>query len=224
MVGPAGIEWIESTQANSPSTEHSMNLGIISAAACAALVAGQAGLADIDADTITSIERYCTTSWRQAAVAAQDWDDCTQQVFLDLLNRITRDRLAEAIQEAKSHERRELNRAIWATVQRWRRTRRHYSLGEDEPPDTRQIRAQLTLAARESIAEAARGLTARQRMIVSGLLDGSTIAEIGQSLDIPVRQISDDRYKAIRKLRGKLRTPKPNVVAALTAEETGRLA
>jgi DNA-binding NarL/FixJ family response regulator len=178
-----------------------MNPGIISTAACAALVAGQAVLADFDGDTIASIERYCSASWRQAAVAAQDWDDCTQQVFLDLLQRVSRDRLAEAIQEAKSHERRELNRAIWSTVQRWRRVHRHYPLGDEDPPDTRQIRAQRTLAAREAIAEAGRGLTARQRTIVSGLLDGSTIADIGRTLDIPARQVSDDKYKAFRKLR-----------------------
>jgi RNA polymerase sigma factor (sigma-70 family) len=201
-----------------------MNSGIVSAAACAAFVAGQAVLADIDGDTIESIKRYCTTSWRQAAVAAQDWDDCTQQVFLDLLQRISRDRLAEAIQEVKSHERQELNRAIWATVQRWRRTHRHSSLGEDEPPDTRQSRAQLTLAARDTIADAGRGLTARQREIVLGLLDGSTIAEIGRILDIPARQISDDKYKAIRKLRRELRFPTPKMPSALSVEGTSKFA
>jgi RNA polymerase sigma factor (sigma-70 family) len=200
-----------------------MNPGIVSAAACAAFVAGQAALADFDGDAIASLKRYCTTSWRQAAVAAQDWDDCTQQVFLDLLQRISRDRLAEAIQEAKSHERRELNRAIWATVQRWRRTHRHYPL-DDEPPDTRQDRAQLSLAARETIADAGRGLTARQRKIVSGLLDGSTIAEIGRILDVPARQISDDKYKAIRKLRGTLRSPTPKVADALSVEGTSKFA
>jgi hypothetical protein len=199
-----------------------MNPGIVSAAACAAFVAGQAALADFDNDAIASIKRYCTISWRQAAVAAQDWDDCTQQVFLDLLQRISRDRLAEAIQEAKSHERRELNRAIWATVQRWRRTHRHYPLGDDEPPDTRQMRAQLMLAARETIADAGRDLTARQGQIVSQLLDGSTIAEIGRILDVSARQISDDKYKAIRKLRGTLRPPAPNVADALTVEGTSR--
>jgi hypothetical protein len=82
------------------------------------------------------------------------------------------------------------------------------------------VRAQVTLAAREAIADAGRGLTAQQRTIVSGLMDGSTIAEIGRTLDVPARQISDDKYKAIRKLRGKLRPPTPSVAAARTVDGT----
>jgi DNA-directed RNA polymerase specialized sigma24 family protein len=201
-----------------------MNSGIVSAAACAALVVGQTVLSDIDGEAIASIRRYCTISWRQAAVSAQDWDDCTQQVFLDLLQRISRDRFAEAIQKAKSHERQELNRAIWATVQRWRRTHRHYPLGAEEPPDTRQVRAQLLLAARETIADAGGDLTARQRKIVAGLLDGSTIAEIGKTLNVPARQVSDDKYKAMRELRRTLSPPAPSVAAALTIEGSSRFA
>jgi DNA-directed RNA polymerase specialized sigma24 family protein len=176
-----------------------MNVGIASAAACAMFVASTA-VADVDGNTITSIERYCAASWQQAGIASQDWEDCTQQVFLDLLQRTSRDRLAEAIHQTESRERRELNRAIWAAVQRWRRAHRHHCLGDD-PADLKQIREQDVQEMREALVDLSGVLTPRQRQIVSSSLYGATVAEISRTLDVPAPQISDDKYRAIQKLR-----------------------
>src|SRR5271157_3635223 len=37
---------------------------------------------------VTEMSRYCTTCWRNARLQADSWDDCTQEVFSRLLERI----------------------------------------------------------------------------------------------------------------------------------------
>jgi hypothetical protein len=91
-------------------------------ATCAAVITACGGTAvtvgAVDAATIQSIDNYCAASWRRANIPRQDWDDCSQQAFVRLLSRVSRDGLADAIEHAHSQHRRELNRCIWATTQR----------------------------------------------------------------------------------------------------------
>jgi hypothetical protein len=104
-------------------------------AACAVAMAASVGgaLAPAEAQAVDSIERYCAASWRTAGIARQDWPDCTQQVFIELLERLSREQVPTAIADAQSQERRELNRSIWCITQRWRRAPRLYSLEPQSP-------------------------------------------------------------------------------------------
>ena len=86
----------------------------------ATTVAGGLLGAQAEAGALERINGYWATSWRNARIAPQDWDDCTQQVYAELLDRVSRDGLATAIEDAESRERRELKRSIWCTIQRWR--------------------------------------------------------------------------------------------------------
>ena len=141
-----------------------------SVSACAVVMAASVGgpvvLSPADADAAQAVESYCNASWNNARVARQDWADCTQETFVRLLERISRERLVQAVVDAKSRERRELNRCIWCVAQRWRRCPRHYPLNFDDVPDRRTAQAQFprTLAEiREMVHDSTTGLTSRQR-------------------------------------------------------------
>ena len=147
---------------------------------------------------VRQIERYCTVSWRNAGIAPQDWPDCTGEAFARLLARVGRERLGLAIAQAASPERRELNRSIWSTVQRWRRARPHVSL-------ERQPAAQQAQSCEpdecEALAKALHGLPPQQRKVVELWSHGWSIAQIAHRMRLPAARISDLKYKALRGLR-----------------------
>jgi hypothetical protein len=176
-------------------------------AACAAMIAGGLGtgatVRSVDAATIESIDCYFAASWNQARIPRQDWDDCRQEAFVRFLMRVSQDNWAEAIHNGQSKQRRELNRCIWATTQWWRRTHRYRSLGEDDLP-VRAKAAVFDVNAAE-VVEAmhcdAVGLTPIQRCIVDLWASGHSITEMAAKLEVPSRRISDEKYRAIAKLR-----------------------
>ena len=58
-------------------------------------------------DTIRDISRYCQACWRNARLPADKWDDCTQQVFARLLERVGVEKWGLLMNE-NAEERREL--------------------------------------------------------------------------------------------------------------------
>jgi DNA-binding CsgD family transcriptional regulator len=162
-----------------------------------------------DAATIQSIDSYCAASWRRASIPRQDWDDCSQQAFVRLLSRVTQDGLAEAIENAGSQQRRELNRCIWATTQWWRRSQRHLSLNGDDvphPAKTPQLLGVTVPDVEEAMRSDAVGLTATQRSVMELWATGHSTKDIASNLGVPSRRVSDEKYKAICKLRTSLRS------------------
>ncbi len=162
-----------------------------------------------ESGAIESIDRYCQASWRNARIAPQDWEECTQQTFAELLDRVSRDRWSEAIENKNSSERRELNRSIWRIAQRWRRAPRprHGSteLLAAQSPSPRKDSDEPNLDdVRRAVASPGTGLSARQQDVMRRWIDGDTVAEIAADLDLPPARVSDEKYKAIRKLRAKL--------------------
>jgi len=177
----------------------------ITMGACAAMMAAAIGGTSDEAIAVQQIERYCTTSWRNAQISEQDWSDCTQQAIVSLLERIPRDRLVDAIKINASDERRELNRSIWRTIQRWRRARRCLSLGSKDWPDHRaddvsEARSDVDPRGAHLTSAMAR-LTSRQQVILTRWSQGSAISEIARSLKMSPAQASDEKYKALKKLR-----------------------
>lgn len=172
-------------------------------ATCAALIAASL-TATVSADAINSIERYCTISWRQAGIPDYDWDDCTQDTMLELLSRLPGQRFERAIEIASSPERRELMRSVWAVAQRWRRAARRSPISLDV------VQAQVTSDVpdlpgdTEALANAFENLSDTQRQIISLWLDGNTVAEISDQMNIPAARVSDQKYKAIRSLKNQL--------------------
>jgi DNA-binding CsgD family transcriptional regulator len=180
----------------------------LSLAACAVAVAATVGSARAEDESVVveNIQKYCTASWRNAGIDSQEWSDCTQQAITFLLERISRTRLAHTLAEETSEERRELNRAIWRTVQRWRRAPRHVSLPEfdclDRPAAGDPADQNDDLEAARAVADA--HLSSRQQRILKLWGDGWSIGEIADQLALSPARASDEKYKAIRKLRAHL--------------------
>lgn len=181
-----------------------------SLAACALVVAALGATADAsageisEASAVDQISRYCSTSWRNAGIGSNEWPDCTQEAFAELLSRVSRAGLRVAIENPGSDERRELNRSIWCTIQRWRRARRPGSLDGFDVDDPRTDDPVEALAAddlRELVDEARLDLSPRQSRILGEWLDGHSVGEIAERLNIAPARVSDEKYKAIRQLR-----------------------
>jgi DNA-directed RNA polymerase specialized sigma24 family protein len=175
-------------------------------AACAVALATAVGTpyqaAASETRAIQQIERYCTASWRNAGIRRQDWEDCTQQALVELLASLTPTDLSIAIEQPDSEARRELNRAVWRLVKRCRRQVTEVTFVDayatsqpvsDPHEDWRRI---------ESTAEVC--LSARQKQILDLTRDGWRVSDIAVELGSSSERISDEKYKAIAKLRERL--------------------
>jgi hypothetical protein len=163
----------------------------------------------VDAATLQSIDKYCEASWHRASIPRQEWDDCSQHAFVRILTRLSQDRLAEAIENRDSKHRRELNRCIWATTQWWRRSYHHRSLSSDDVPDSAFKTRVFDVTVpdlREAIQSDTVGLTAIQRRVIDLWANGHSITDMASKLGVPSRRISDEKYKAISKLRASFQT------------------
>jgi len=155
---------------------------------------------------VDQIERYCATSWRNSRIPLGEWPDCTQQVFLELLERMSQEEIAEAIDHPESEQRRELNRAIWRIAKRIQRMERPLEMGEreledksspsgidDQHGDQDQLKKISQFVSQQ--------LGRQQSRIFDMLLEGEPIHRIAQRLNTTPARISDAKYRAIQKIR-----------------------
>jgi hypothetical protein len=180
------------------------------APAAMALVIGLAALTAqaSESDLVRDIQRYCTICWRNAKLDPKLWDDCTQEVCCRLLTKARAGELdLAAVLADDTPERRELVRAIDMVRKRVQRAKKFQPLNTaiiaDEDHDSRN-RDRLELG---EILEAARRavLSPRQDRIVELWMRGWAVPEIGAELILPPNRVSDEKYKALRKLEQHLR-------------------
>jgi hypothetical protein len=169
-----------------------------------ALVIGLAALTAqaTESDLVRDIQRYCAVCWRNAHLDPGLWDDCTQEVCCRLLGKARAGVLdLNLVLADDTPERRELVRAIDMVRKRVQRAKKLQPLDAATPgPDLdRRARDRQELG---EILEAARRavLTDRQDRIVELWTRGWTVPEIGDALKMPVARVSDEKYKALRKL------------------------
>jgi hypothetical protein len=173
--------------------------------AAMALVVGLAALTAqaTEPELVRDIQRYCTACWRNAHIERGLWDDCTQEVCCRLLAKARAGELDLGLVLADdTPERRELVRAIDVVRKRVQRAKKYQPLDPQVAPGIdpdRKAQYQLELG---EILEAARRavLTERQDRIVEMWTRGWSVPEIGQALKMPVARVSDEKYKALRKL------------------------
>lgn len=159
-----------------------------------------AASADLNSDAVRDITRYCQVCWRNARLPSDRWDDCTQLVFARLLERVSPDKWAGLLRE-EDENRREFIRAIDAVKKRTQRARKYTDL-TSEVPDNRNRTDSYVREQREAIELAAtQVLSERQRKIVELTADGWAVPDIAVELRTTPERISDEKYKAIRKLR-----------------------
>jgi RNA polymerase sigma factor (sigma-70 family) len=174
--------------------------------ALSALSPAQAALgAEGTSQAITDLGRYCTTCWRNARLPADSWGDCTQEVFRRLLERVPTANWGQALR-GDGEERREFLRAIDAVKKRTQRARKH-TLSADGVADLRDPDARRLAEDREVVDRAAADLLSpRQQRILRLSMEGWSVQEVARELDLPVQRVSDEKYKAVRKLRANLGT------------------
>ena len=170
-----------------------------------ALVMGLAALTAQanETDLVRDIQRYCTACWRNAHLDPNVWDDCTQEVCCRLLGKARAGQLdLNLVLGLDTTERRELVRAIDMVRKRVQREKRFVTLDDQATagPDRdalhreRQELGELLENARAAV------LSERQDRIVEMWTRGHTVPEIAESLQMPVVRVSDEKYKALRKL------------------------
>jgi hypothetical protein len=189
--------------------------------AAVALVIGLAALTAQASETemVRDIQRYCTACWRNARLDPRLWDDCTQEVCCRLLTKAREGQLDMTLVLAEdTPERRELVRAIDMVRKRVQRTKRYQPLdGFSTPASDLDERERNRLELGE-ILEAARAavLSDRQDRIIELWMRGWSVPEIGEEMKLPVTRVSDEKYKALRKLERHLRNRREELAIGLT--------
>lgn len=173
------------------------------------VVALAVGLAAITAQAaeglaVTDIQRYCTACWRNARLDPGLWDDCTQEVCVRLLTKARAGALdLTQVLAEDTPERRELVRAIDTVRKRVQRMRKAAPLSDtllsDQAPGGREAErlelGDLLLSARRAV------LSARQDRIIELWMRGWSVPDIAERLRLSTARVSDEKYKALRKLQ-----------------------
>lgn len=155
----------------------------------------------ISDQAVSDISRYCTACWRNAHLPMDRWGDCTQQVFCRLLERVQPDRWQRLLKE-ETEERREFVRAIDAVRKRTQRERSRTVGLPENVGETRAYSSDSYSQEREEVNRAGESiLSPRQNQIMQMSMDGWSVQEMAVALGTSAERVSDEKYKAIRKLR-----------------------
>jgi RNA polymerase sigma factor (sigma-70 family) len=188
--------------------------GAVSRRLMAAVVAGTA-LSAVGGDAraatrqpadqaVQDISRYCQVCWRNARLDPASWPDCTQEVLIRLLQTVEPDKWSGLLKQDENDDRREFLRAIDAVKKRTQRARKLAGLA-DEVADRRFGKESTRNELYEELEKAShKVLSQRQQQILRLTCDGWSVPEIADELSTTVERVSDEKYKAIRKLRKEL--------------------
>lgn len=176
-----------------------------SRAGAMALVIGLAALTAqaTESELVRDIQRYCAVCWRNARLDPGLWDDCTQEVCCRLLGKARAGELdLNLVLAEDTSERRELVRAIDMVRKRVQRARKYQPLDDQLTPGPDHDRRHRDRQELGEILEAARRevLSARQDQIVELWTRGWAVPDISDKLGLPPARVSDEKYKALRKL------------------------
>lgn len=151
--------------------------------------------------TVTDLSRYCSACWRNARLPIHEWPDCTQEVFVRLLERIPANGWAAAL-KTDGDEKLELHRAIDAVRKRVQRRKVAAPVAVEDLPARATDAPAVDIEQLETAA--AEVLSDRQRRILEWSAEGWPVADMARELAIDPARVSDEKYKAIRKLRQRL--------------------
>jgi RNA polymerase sigma factor (sigma-70 family) len=174
-------------------------------AVATALVMGLAALTAqaTESELVHDIQRYCAVCWRNARLDPGLWDDCTQEVCCRLLGKARAGELdLNLVLADDTAERRELVRAIDMVRKRVQRARRLQPLDDQSTPAPDVDRLHRERQELGEILEAARRavLSPRQDRIVELWTRGWNVPDISRTLGLSPARVSDEKYKALRKL------------------------
>jgi RNA polymerase sigma factor (sigma-70 family) len=153
------------------------------------------------AQAVADMSRYCTTCWRNARLHPDSWSDCTQEVFQRMLERVSPQDWPQAL-GGEGEERREFLRAIDAVKKRSQRSRKWAPGLVEQAPDLRHPREAVRAEDWDAVWHTAdQMLSPRQQRILRLSREGWSVQEIADELAVGPERVSDEKYKAIRRLR-----------------------
>jgi RNA polymerase sigma factor (sigma-70 family) len=165
-----------------------------------------ASMPDGSIGIVNDMSRYCTVCWRNAHLHPDYWGDCTQEVFSRMLERVSLADWEQALR-GDGEERREFLRAIDAVKKRTQRALRRSTSLNEVVADSRDSADRAVADQREAIRQVATELLSpRQQRILQMSFDGWSVQDISTQLKVPAERVSDEKYKAIRKLRATFAT------------------
>ncbi len=155
-------------------------------------------------EAVNGLSRYCTACWRNARLPADCWNDCTQDVLSRLLQRIPAHHWDRLLQ-GEGAERQEFLRAIDAVKKRTQRGLKRSVQLNAVVADARGDQERELASEREAVDRAAAELlTPRQQRILQMSFEGWAVQDIAEAMQLPAERVSDEKYKAIRRLRAHL--------------------
>ena len=202
--------------AEAPSIPDSAWDAALVASQVADLLGSSHALADVDAADISAglaqLDRYLARAWFRAGIAPQQHDDCTQAVYTTLLQTLGRDRFDQLLGEVgqvgirdvlsrETAEGPDFFRAIDTVKKRAQRERSFQpletvdaaSLNRPDGPD-----ADWKASLQEAILSS---LSPREAALIQATLQGESPAEIAQQWGIAPKTVSNEKTRAIQKLR-----------------------
>src|SRR4051794_12395847 len=132
---------------------------------------------------IADMGRYCTTCWRNARLPIDSWNDCTQEVFYRLLERVPARDWDQVLRD-EGDGRREFLRAIDAVKKRTQRARKLSNtveaVADDRACDAGKLRDE-----REAVDRAAEELLSpRQQRILQMGFEGWSVQDMARELGL----------------------------------------
>jgi RNA polymerase sigma factor (sigma-70 family) len=156
---------------------------------------------DTSVRTVNDISRYCTACWRNARIPVDSWNDCTQDVLTRLLERVSPEEWDQVL-KVEGDERREFLRAIDAVKKRSKRQHKTCGYPVEDVADGHDLYGRGVAEERSTVTQAAAEvLSPRQQRILQLSFEGGSVNEIATELKTTPERVSDEKYKAIRKLR-----------------------
>src|SRR5208337_2190189 len=169
---------------------------------------------------IAQLNRYLSRAWYRAGVPAQMHDDCSQAVYVTLLQNLGRPQfdslMAEIgqsgirnVQSRETAEGPDFFRAVDTVKKRAQRERNFQpldTLGVVASPQEGDTQLQQRAALREAIAQS---LNPREAALINATLNGETPAGIASQWGVAPKTVSNEKTRVIQKLRTILGTDVP---------------
>ena len=185
-----------------------MMAALVVGASISSMMSSGADAKEISPKAVADLSRYCTTCWRNARVPPDAWEDCTQEVLCRLLGTVPA-KSWEDLLKGEGEERQEFLRAIDAVKKRQQRAKKHGELPLDVADYRQPINSKSDLKTDfdpERVSRLAEEkLSPRQQKILQLVVEGWNVHAIAGEMNMPEARVSDEKYKAIRKLQKHLR-------------------
>ena len=173
-------------------------------------------LSTTDSSTLSSglvqLDRYLARAWFRAGISPQQHDDCTQAVYTTLLQTMGRDQFDQLVSDVGQFGIRDVLsretadgpdffRAIDSVKKRAQRERNYQPLDTVDAAYLNQSgdsNTDLKATLQEAILSS---LSPREAALIQATLQGETPAEIAQQWGIAPKTVSNEKTRALQKLR-----------------------